>query len=119
MPLPSFRKVLHHVDWARIELTKDSTGQYIWANPRNLAGPGLWGLPVVATEISAMQGKLLVGAFATAATLYDREEVNVEIATENDTDFIKNLITIRCEERVVLAVFRPTAFVYGSMTVST
>lgn len=117
--LPATGIVMHYVDWAGIELTKDSTGQYIWANPLRTNGNTLWGLPVVPTEITALQGKLLVGAFATAAQLYDREEVNVEVATENEDDFIRNLLTIRCEERVALAVFRPQAFIYGSFVVST
>jgi HK97 family phage major capsid protein len=117
--LPATGIVMHYTDWASIELTKDSTGQYLWANPLRVGGMTLWGLPVVPTEISALQGKLLVGAFATAATLYDREEVNVEIATQNDVDFEKNLLTIRCEERVALAVRRPEAFIYGTFIVTT
>jgi HK97 family phage major capsid protein len=117
--LPATGIVLHFTDWARVELTKDSTGQYLWANPLRIGIQTLWGLPVVQTEISAMQGKLLVGAFRDGATIYDREEVNVEIATQNNDDFERNLLTIRCEERLALAVFRPTAFVYGAFIVTT
>ena len=36
------------------------------------------------------------------------------IATTNNDDFEKNMITIRCEERGALAVKRPEAFVYGA-----
>lgn len=117
--LPASGIVLHYVDWANIELTKDSTGQYIWANPLRVGGMSLWGLPVVPTEINAMRAKLLVGSFREGATLYDREEVNVEISTENNNDFELNMVTIRCEERVALAVFRPEAFIYGSMIATT
>jgi HK97 family phage major capsid protein len=111
--LPASGIVMHFTDWARIELTKDENGQYIFANPLRLAGTTLWGLPVVPTEIDDFEDSFLVGAFASGARIYDREEINVEIATENNDDFEKNMVTIRCEERVALAVFRPEAFIFG------
>ena len=111
---PASGHVLHFIDWARIELTKDSLGRYILANPAALTGPTLWGLPVVATEAAAFQGKFLTGAFNAGAQIFDREDANVVISTENADDFEKNMITIRCEERLALAVKRPEAFVYGS-----
>lgn len=114
---PASGHVLHFIDWAKIELTKDTLGRYILANPAALTGPTLWGLPVVATEATAFQGKFLTGAFSAGAQIFDREETNVVISTENADDFEKNMITIRCEERLALAVKRPEAFVYGSFTV--
>lgn len=117
--LPATGHVLHFIDWAKIELTKDSLGRYILANPSALVGPTLWGLPVVATESTAFKGKFLTGAFNAGAQLFDREETNVVISTENTDDFEKNMISIRCEERLALAVKRPEAFVYGDFTVPT
>ncbi|WP_180852184.1 phage major capsid protein [Klebsiella pneumoniae] len=114
---PASGHVLHFIDWAKIELTKDTLGRCILANPAALTGPTLWGLPVVATEATAFQGKFLTGAFSAGAQIFDREETNVVISTENADDFEKNMITIRCEERLALAVKRPEAFVYGSFTV--
>lgn len=113
---PASGHVLHFMDWAKIELTKDTLGRYILANPAALTGPTLWGLPVVATEAAAFQGKFLTGAFNAAAQLFDREDANVVISTENADDFEKNMISIRCEERLALAVKRPEAFIYGSFT---
>ncbi|WP_033755927.1 phage major capsid protein [Pantoea sp. NGS-ED-1003] len=113
---PASGHVLHFIDWAKIELTKDTLGRYILANPAALTGPTLWGLPVVATEAAAFQGKFLTGAFNAGAQIFDREDANVVISTENADDFEKNMISIRCEERLALAVKRPEAFVYGSFT---
>jgi HK97 family phage major capsid protein len=113
---PASGHVLHFIDWAKIELTKDTLGRYILANPSALIGPTLWGLPVVATEEAAFQGKFLTGAFNAAAQLFDREDANVVISTENADDFEKNMISIRCEERLALAVKRPEAFIYGAFT---
>ncbi len=114
---PASGHVLHFIDWAKIELTKDTLGRYILANPSGLTGPTLWGLPVVATEAPAFKGKFLTGAFNAAAQLFDREDANVVISTENADDFEKNMISIRCEERLALAVKRPEAFIYGTFTV--
>lgn len=113
---PASGHVLHFIDWARIELAKDTLGRYILANPSALTGPTLWGLPVVSTEAAAFQGKFLTGAFNAGAQIFDREDANVVISTENADDFEKNMITIRCEERLALAVKRPEAFVYGDFT---
>ncbi|MDE9447935.1 phage major capsid protein, partial [Xenorhabdus bovienii] len=44
------------------------------------------------------------------------EQVNVVISSENEDDFGKNMISIRCEERLALAVKRPEAFIYGDFT---
>ncbi|WP_286876821.1 MULTISPECIES: phage major capsid protein [Pantoea] len=113
---PASGHVLHFTDWARIELTKDELGRYILANPGQLTTPTLWGLPVVATEAAQFLGKFLTGAFNSGAQIFDREDANVVISTENADDFEKNMISIRCEERLALAVYRPEAFVFGSLT---
>jgi HK97 family phage major capsid protein len=107
---PATGIVLHPADWAAIELTKDSTGGYIFANPQAQAQPSLWGRPVVATPAMTVD-TALVGAFSLGAQIFDREDANVVISTENQDDFIKNMVTIRCEERLALAVYRPEAFV--------
>jgi HK97 family phage major capsid protein len=112
LPVDGF--VIHHIDWAKIELTKDTTGGYILANPLRLAGPTLWGRPVVETEVPEFEGEFLAGAFQTGAQIFDREDANVVISTENVDDFEKNMISIRCEERLALAVKRPEAFVTGA-----
>lgn len=112
---PATGHVLNPIDWTEIELTKDSTGQYILANPQGLAQPTMWGLPVVQTQAITV-GKFLTGAFKLGAQVYDRWASRVEVATENEDDFVKNLVTILCEERLALAVYRPEAFVYGGFT---
>jgi HK97 family phage major capsid protein len=63
-----------------------------------------------------VEGQFLLGAFGTAAKLYDREQVNVQISTEDSDNFRRNAVTIRAEERVGLEVSRPEAFVVGTIT---
>lgn len=110
---PATGHVLNPTDWARIELTKDTTGRYIIGNPQGTIGPTLWGLPVVATQAIAVD-KFLTGAFRLGAQLFDRWDARVEAGFVND-DFIKNLVTILAEERLALAVYRPEAFIYGDL----
>jgi HK97 family phage major capsid protein len=111
---PATGHVMHPTDWARIELTKDTTGRYIIGNPQGTAAPTLWGLPVVATQAISID-KFLTGAFQLGAQVFDRWQARVEIATENEDDFVKNMVTVLCEERLALAVYRPQAFIYGDL----
>lgn len=107
--------VLHPSDWADIELTKDENGQYLFTNPQGGSEPRLWRLPVVETQAMTLD-KFLVGAFRLGAQIFDREDATVEISTEDQDNFIKNLVTIRAEERLALAVYRPEAFVKGDFS---
>lgn len=110
---PADGVVLNPIDWANIELTKDAAGGYIFANPQGVASPTLWGKPVVQT-VSMTVGDFLTGGFKMAATLYDRLQPEVLISSENADDFEKNLLTMRCEERVALAVKRAAALIKGT-----
>ncbi|MGL5735454.1 MAG: phage major capsid protein [Beijerinckiaceae bacterium] len=107
--------VMHPTDWAGIELTKDTAGAYLIGNPQDSAQPRLWGLPVVATQAMTLD-KFLVGSFGMGAQVFDRADATVEISTEDDTNFRKNLVTILAEERLALAVYRPEAFVKGDFS---
>jgi HK97 family phage major capsid protein len=112
---PSSGIVLHPGEWAQIELTKDESGGYLFSNPAADGQPRLWGLPVVATQALAAD-RFLVGAFNMGAQIFDRQDATVEISTEDGDNFAKNLITIRAEERLALAVFRPEAFIKGTFS---
>lgn len=109
---PATGIVMHPTDWARIELEKDTTGRYIIGNPQGVIGANLWGIPVVATQAIEVD-KFLVGAFKLGAQVFDAWQARVEVATENEDDFIKNMVTVLAEERLALAVYRPESFSYG------
>lgn len=105
--------VLSPIDWAEIELTKATDDNYVFASPTGLAVPGLWGRPVVPTQ-SMSAGDFLVGSFQQGAQGWDREDVSVTVSTEDRDNFVKNMVTILCEERVGLSVYRPESFVKGT-----
>ena len=109
--------ILNPIDWAGLALMKDTNGLYILGGPAAVAGKTLWGMSVVTTP-SMPQGKYLMSDFALGATIFDRQEVAVEIDREQD-DFTKNLFTIRVERRLGLAVENPKAIGGGAWTLPT
>jgi HK97 family phage major capsid protein len=108
--------VMHPFDWENIELETDKNGAYTVAISVAVGGEKrVWRLKV--TDSPAMnEGMALIGAFGTGAKLYDREQVNVQISTENRDMFERNAYTLRAEERMGLVVDRPESFVALNFT---
>ncbi len=107
--------VLNPLTWAKIEGFKTTFGSYLMPGvPWNDGGQRIWGLPVLTTPNMAVND-YLCGAFPGTSALFDRETVNVEMAFQNEDDFIRNLITIRAEERIAFAVFVPKAYAKGPL----
>lgn len=108
--------VMNPLDWASAQIMKNAQGNYLLGGPpTSYAASTLWGLPVV-TTMSMTAGQTLVGAFPPNCNLFDREQASVEISYENEDDFVRNLATIRCEERIAFAVYRPQAFVKAALS---
>lgn len=108
--------VLHPYDWESIELETDENGAYTVALSVAVGGEmRVWRLNVVDTP-AITAGTALVGAFGTGAKVYDREQVRVDVSTENRDFFERNVYTLRAEERVGLVVDRPESFVKLQLT---
>jgi HK97 family phage major capsid protein len=105
--------VLNPLDWEAVELTKATTGLYVWVNVGTGAEPMLWKVPVVATT-AQNYGEYLTGSFGFNAAVWDREEINMRVSDSHDRDFIRNRLAVLVEERIGFTCFRPTAFVQGS-----
>jgi HK97 family phage major capsid protein len=99
-------------DWHDLEITKDSLGRYMIANPTQSTPGMLWGLPV-AQAYSMAPGEFLVGAMKLCATLFDREDAQLLVSNEDQDNFVRNLVTVLEEERIALAVSRPQALIHG------
>jgi HK97 family phage major capsid protein len=102
-------------DWGQIERTKINDS-YVFGSPGLAVGPVLWGLPVVVTN-SMTEGKFMVGAMDVAYQVWNRQGTIVEMSESDDVNFQKNLVTVRAESRLALAVYRPASVVYGDLTV--
>jgi HK97 family phage major capsid protein len=57
--------------------------------------------------------KFPIGDFRRAATLYDRQEATVALSTEDGDNFVRDLVTIRAESRLGLAVKNGAALSFG------
>jgi HK97 family phage major capsid protein len=101
--------VFHPLDWQDVKLLRTADGMYIWGSPADAAPDRIWGLNVVITT-AITQNTALVGAFKLGAQIFYRQGITVEATNTNSDDFVKNLITIRAEQREALAVYRPKAF---------
>ena len=110
---PATGIVMHPQDWAAIELLKEgTTGAYLLADPRASNGPRIWGLPVVETAAIDVDS-FLVGSFARAAQIFDRMGTEVLISSEDRSNFVTNMLTVRAEKRLALAVKVPEALIFG------
>lgn len=105
--------IVHPTDWAaaRAEKAVDS-GVYMagsWAQP---APPSIWSLQTVLCA-AVPQGNAIVLDPSQVAIL-DRQQATIDVGYSGE-GFTKNLVTIRAECRAGLAVFAPSAVLYGSM----
>lgn len=102
--------VLNPADWYVLRVAKDGEDRYYGGGmfgAQNI--PNLWGIPVC-TSASMAAGTIAVGAFKTCGSVVQNGGVSVEAVNTNEDDFVKNLMTIRAEERLALAVRRPAGF---------
>lgn len=108
--------IVNPADWGAMERTREgaTTGQYLYGGPGFAAGMNPFGLNVIlSSHLTA--GKVLVAALRTSAVLYNRSGAVIEMGFVND-DFTKNLVTLRAEQSLGLAVERPSGVYYGSFT---
>lgn len=108
--------VFHPTNWMEVRLTKDTAAQYLGGGPFTGAygnGPvpsadSIWGLRVVVTSRMTLHSGL-IGDFKQAM-IYQKSPLTVEASNSHASFFIENLIALRAEERLALAVYRPAAF---------
>jgi HK97 family phage major capsid protein len=108
--------VVNPTDWGNALNAKVAGGGYLLGPPALVENPArLWGLPVVISKAMA-SGKYLVGQFNPFSQIFDRDTASVEVADQNQDDFIRNLVAVRAEERIAFAIYQPGAFAKGTFT---
>ncbi len=101
---------MNPADWYILRVGKDGDDRYYGGGYfGEQSVPNIWGIPVCVSA-SITSGTVVVGAFKTCASVVTNGGVSVEAVNTNEDDFVKNLMTIRAEERLALAVRRPAGF---------
>ena len=110
--------VINPTDYQNLRLMKDANQQYYGGGPFTgtygvggiMERPPIWGVRTVVTP-AITAGTVLVAAFQPSSEIYRKGGVRVESTNSNEADFINNRVTIRVEERLLLAVRYPAALV--------
>ncbi len=118
--------VIHPNDYEKLRLAVDGNNQFYGGGffqgqyGTSYNDPGkLWGLRVVQTTAiselnlatpGASNKGPIIGAFKLGGAVFYRNGLSVESTNTDQDDFIMNLTTIRVEQRLTLAVYRPLAF---------
>src|ERR1700752_2634870 len=120
--------VINPANWQTTRLLTDAQGQFFGGGPftsayggaqgpvgqsGQITGPTdmLWGKPIIVTTAIGA-GTALVGTQA-AAQLWYRGGLSVEASNSHSTYFLNNLVAIRAEQRIALAVHRRHRVVVG------
>lgn len=109
--------VVNPTDYQTLRLTKDGNSQYYgggpFAGPYGTSGgvndPGLWGLRTIVTPAVAA-GTAVVGAFKSGGQVFRKGGITVDSTNSDGDKFRSNISTVRAEERIALAIYRPAAF---------
>ena len=118
--------LLNPMDWTKLTLLKDTQKRYLLGGPGSATQKTLWGIPVITTSsiptidtstTPDTPAKYLMADFSLGAAILDRQELVVDIDRTQD-DFIKNLLTIRVERRLALAILDKKAIAGGNLSLS-
>jgi HK97 family phage major capsid protein len=103
--------ILHPTDFGKM-VTEKATGGGTYLSGQPMSGTPLsyvFGLQIaLSTAIAA--GTALVGAFDSAAILYERSALAIDASNSHSDFFSRNLTMLRAEWRLCLGVWRPASF---------
>lgn len=104
--------IMHPFDAETLELDKGTDGHYTMVfDP---ASGRLWRIAVAQT--AALTAKTaLVGDFAMATRLWDRQQTEIRVGEPNDM-FLRNSLAVLAELRAAFAVIRPAAILKLTLT---
>ena len=117
--------IVNPTDWQDMRLLKDSAGQFFGGGPfmgqygnNGVIGPSgqvggptdsIWNMPTYVTGALGA-GTAIVGT-RTSGQVWRRGGLSVDASNSHNDFFQRNLVALRAEERIGLAVYRPTGYV--------
>ena len=102
--------VMNPATWYSLRVAKNGNEDYYgggFFGAQNI--PNLWGIPVCVTP-AVTADQVVVGSFKACGSVVSKGGITVDATNSDIDDFQKNLMTIRAEERLALAVRRPAGF---------
>jgi HK97 family phage major capsid protein len=105
--------VMNPKNWETVQLMKSTTNTYIGGTPFQPEQPrSLWGKPVALTPSCPLGTALVVSR--QVGIIFRRSGITVQASNSHQDYFVKNLVAVRAEQRIALAVMLPAAF--GTVT---
>jgi HK97 family phage major capsid protein len=110
-------------DYTSLRLAKTSIGPYLYLGSASTApdDEGLLEVPPLTWQTATVlspaipAGKFMCGDFARGTILFEGESMTVQMAFQNEDDFVRHLVTLRAELRSALAVPIPAALLQGTL----
>jgi HK97 family phage major capsid protein len=105
--------VMHPSNWLTTRLMKATTNEYLGSGPfQPEQTQSLWGLAVALTPSIAAGTALIVSR--EVGIIFRRSGIMVSVSNSHQDYFAKNLVAVRAESRLALAITLPAAF--GTVT---
>jgi HK97 family phage major capsid protein len=100
--------VVHPFHWYALALRKGTDLVYVREGIMTIMG-----VPVIRNTAMAL-GSFLVADFNQCAQLFFRQGIGIEFSYSDQDDFIKNMVTVRASERVMMPIYLTNAGCFGT-----
>ena len=109
---------INPMDFDTLRGMKDAQGRYLMGSPmQDNASVRPWGLDVCESA-NVTEGKFMVADTVMGATIYDRQDITLEMFEQDSDNVQKNLVTIRAECRMAFAIESVNCFVGGDLEIA-
>lgn len=110
--------LVNPMDWFKLSILKDSTGQYLVDTAKDSGISYLRGIPVVQSQ-AIPEGKFLAIDTVQYGTIYNREELTIELFKEDRDNAVRGLITVVATRRLGFAAENPAMACGGDLILPT